>query len=431
MADVRLPARWADELLNREPIHAAGLVFLAVELAIFLFMTAGTHGMIVPLDRPSTTDFVSFYAAGKLAESGEPQLAYNETEHFAEEERVTEPGIIYNFFYYPPTFLLICSALAHLPYLAAFLVLEAGSLILYLLIAPRILNEPGRGVLVPLLAFAPVFWTIGLGQNSLLTAALFGAATLFVDRRPTVSGILFGATCYKPHLALLVPVALAAGRRWRALTAAFLTAAALCLLSLLAFGWQTWHDFFVAAAGSSAVYATGRIPFIGFVNPFGAVRQLGGTESIAYAVQAGAMLASAALVGFTWRRGLPLPIRAASLAAAALVAAPVALFYDLMLAGISVLWLLRGSETDRLLEWEKITLVVLFLLSLNPRRLAEVSHLPVGPLVAVGLTALIAARAIRSAAVDGEVAQPSPNKGFVRGLRSPIGGRAPDIISPK
>jgi alpha-1,2-mannosyltransferase len=420
MAVLRLlPVRWSDELLSREPIYAASLVFLAAELSVFLFMIAGTHGLIVPLDRPNTTDFVSFYAAGKLAGTAEPQLAYNQAEHLAEEERVREPGIVYNFFYYPPTYLLLCNALGHLPYLAAFLSFETAGLLLYLLVARRILDDPDWSVLVPLLAFAPVFWTLGLGQNSLLTAALFGAATLFVDRRPAAAGILFGCICYKPHFALLVPVALAAGRRWRVLTAAFLTTTAFCLLSLLAFGWQTWHDFFVAAGDSSAIYASGRIPFIGFVNPFGAVRQLGGPENIAYAVQAGAMLAAAALVGFTWGRRLPLPIRAASLASAALVAAPVALFYDLMLAGIAALWLLRGSGKDSLLEWEKITLVGLFLLSLNPRRLAEVSHLPIGPLIAAALTALIAARAIRYRAVCAEFAQASLNEDFNQGRLSP------------
>jgi hypothetical protein len=60
-----------------------------------------------------------------------------------------------------------------------------------------------------------------LRQNSLLTAALFGAATLFVDRRPSVAGVLFGALCYEPPFGLLVPVALAAQKNWRAFAAAF------------------------------------------------------------------------------------------------------------------------------------------------------------------------------------------------------------------
>jgi hypothetical protein len=116
-----------------------------------------------------------------------------------------------------------------------------------------------------------------LGQNALLTAGLFGSATLLVDRRPAVAGVFFGALCYKPHFALLVPVGLAAGGHWRALAATFASAAALCLLSLSVFGWEVWRDYLTAAAASPAVYQSGRISFTGFINPFGAVLLLGGT----------------------------------------------------------------------------------------------------------------------------------------------------------
>src|SRR5207302_9966990 len=123
----------------------------------------------------------------------------------------------------------------------------------------RILGERGRAALLALLAFPAILLTLSFGQNAFLTAALFGAATLLVDRRPIVAGIVFGALCYKPHLGLLVPVALAAGGHWRAFAAAFLSAAVLCLASLGIFGWETWRDFLTAAAASPAVYQSGRI----------------------------------------------------------------------------------------------------------------------------------------------------------------------------
>src|SRR5713226_10032471 len=120
-------------------------------------------------------------------------------------------------------------------------------------------------------------WPMPGHRNAPLTAGLFGAATLLVDRRPLLAGLFFGALCYKPHFGLLVPVALAAGGHWRAFAAAFLSAAALCLLSLALFGWEVWHDYLVAAVASPAVYQSGRISFSGFVNLFGAVLLLGGT----------------------------------------------------------------------------------------------------------------------------------------------------------
>jgi alpha-1,2-mannosyltransferase len=402
-------------LLDRRLVFRLCCILLAVEIVLFGFLAAGTYGLIVPLPKPTSTDFVSFYAAGGLADAGAPELAYNRDAHYAAEERATKPGIVYNFFYYPPVFLLLCSTFVRLPYLAAFVVFEVTTLGFYLFVLRNILGERNVAILVPLLAFPPVLWTIGLGQNGFLTAGLFGAATLLIDRRPAVAGLLFGALCVKPHFALLIPVALAAGGRWRTFAAAFACAATLCLLSLAIFGWQTWHAFLIALTGSQAVYASGRIPFGGFVTPFGAAMLLGATGTLAGIVQSGATLAAAGLVAWVWRRGLPLPIRAASLVSATLVAVPLALFYDLVLAGIAAAWLLRGVAEYRLPEWGKMALAVLCVLSLNPRGIAAALHFPAGPLIAVALIALVATIAVRGRrgakgfAITGQAAQqPSP-----------------------
>src|SRR3546814_5650024 len=47
-----------------------------------------------------------------------------------------------------------------------------------------------------------------------LSAAILLAGLHQLDRRPLVAGVLFGCMAYKPHLAVLLPVALlVAGRR--------------------------------------------------------------------------------------------------------------------------------------------------------------------------------------------------------------------------
>lgn len=383
-------------LLGRPRVMALCAILLAFEIACFVFFALGTYGLVVPLSKPTSTDFVSFYAAGRLADAGTPQLAYDQAAHYAAEQRAAEPGITYNFFYYPPVFLLLCAALAHLPYIPAFIAFAALTLVFYLLVMRCILGERGWVVLVPILAFPPVLWTLGFGQNGLLTAGLFGAATLLVDRRPWVAGLLFGALCYKPHFALLVPVALAAGGRWRAVAAAASGAAALGLLSLVVFGWDTWHAFFTALTASRTVYVSGRIPFTGFVTPFGAARLLGAAPAVAYAAQAGVTLAAGGFVAVVWRRDLPPPIRAASLASATLVAVPLALFYDFVLGGIAGAWLLGGRAEYRLSEWDKLVLAILYVLCLNPRGIAAAWQVPIGPLVSLGLVGLTAAIAFRT-----------------------------------
>ena len=79
-----------------------------------------------------------------------------------------------------------------------------------------------------LLAFPAFLVNVGHGQNGFLSAALIGAGALVLDRRPIVAGLLFGALVFKPQLALMIPIALIASRRWTTFAVAAVTAAALC-----------------------------------------------------------------------------------------------------------------------------------------------------------------------------------------------------------
>src|SRR5216684_2791459 len=384
--------------LDRRHIGQCCAVLLALELAVFLFIVAGTHGWIVPLERPTTTDFASFYAAGVLANTGTPELAYDQSAHFAMEQAVTEPGIEYQFFNYPPVYLILCAALAHLPYLPGFVLFIAATLFFYLAVARRILDDYSGTALLVLLAFPMAFWNIGLGQNAFLTAGLFGAATLLIDRRPVPAGLLFGALCYKPQFGVLVPFALAAAGQWRAFAAAGISVAALVLASLALFGAGTWAAFFATVGDSPAMYQSGRILFAGMANIFGAARLLGTGAPIAYALQAAASLVAALVVVIVWRRPLSLPTRAATLAAATLIAAPLALLYDLMLGTIAAAWLVRDGNSPAAWAWQKLALAGLFLLLLGGRGLSESWHAPVFPLAAIALFAIAGARATRETA---------------------------------
>jgi alpha-1,2-mannosyltransferase len=380
--------------LDRQRIVAYGTILLVLEIAALLFFIAGTHGLIVPTTEPTTTDFASFYAAGDLANAGMPHLAYDQAAHWAAEERATEPGIRYQFFYYPPVYLLLCALLARLPYLLAFVLFEGASLALFLAVAQHILAARGWRVIVPLLAFPAVFWTLGLGQNAFLTAALLGGATLLVERRPFVAGLLFGALCYKPHFGLLVPVALAAGGHWRAFAGAALSSLGLVAASLAFFGLDTWRDFLTVAMASPATYENGRIQLAGIISPFAALRVIGVDTSLAYLLQLAATLAAALFVAYLWRRRPSLPVRAAALIAATLVAVPVMLLYDLMLALLAMTWLVRAARDRGFLPWERMTFVVLFLAALVTLSTGRFLHLPLALIGDVTLLAVIAMRAL-------------------------------------
>lgn len=348
--------------LTVDRIRGYTAILLACELVAFVFCIAGTHGWIVHLSRPTSSDFVSYYAAGMLADAGIPALAYDRVAHYAAEQQATEPGILYNFFYYPPVFLLLCSLLARLPYLVAFVMFQASCLLICLALVRRIL---GHVPLWTLLAFPAVFWAVGTGQNALLTAALLAAATLTVDRRPVLAGILFGALCYKPHLGLLLPIALAAGGDWRSFAAATASVATLVTASLLAFGWSTWHAFIIAAAEANAVYVSrSAIDLPGLTSPYGLTLALGGAPSLALGLQCAASVGVAAVVTWVWWQRAPLAVRAAILLAGIPVAVPVVMFYDLMITGLAMAWLVAAGRESGFPIWQRTGLALLFVLPL-------------------------------------------------------------------
>jgi hypothetical protein len=205
--------------------------------------------------------------------------------------------------------------------------------------------------------------------------------------------------CYKPHFGLLIPVALIAAGRWRVVAGAALSVTALVGLSVAAFGIESWRAFIAAFTESSALYEAGKVDFASFVSSFGAIRLMGGGPGLAYAVQGIAALSATALVALVWRRGLSLPVRAATLAAGTLVALPLILFYDLMIAGVAMAWLVRAGKRDGFLRWEKTLLVVVFMAPLLTLPTGSGLHVPVGTLAGYVLLALCAARARREVGV--------------------------------
>ncbi len=372
------PLRQA-EWLDRDRVVAWGGAMLAVELGFAVFIALWQHGAFIVIEHPTSSDFVSFFAAGKLALSGMPVLAYDQAAHYAVQQQVSAPGAPYQFFFYPPVFLFLCTLLATLPYSLAYAVFQIASLGLFLWVTRAILRESGWAWLAPVLAFPAVLWTVGLGQNAFLTAALFGAFTVLMDRRPLLAGLVLGLLCYKPHFGILVPVALLAGGYWRCFLGAAAGVVTLTGLSVVLFGWETWQAYFMAFAGSGQVYQSGRIDLAGMVTVFGAMRLNGFCPGIAYGVQGASALAMSALVALVWRRCPMQPARFATLLAATVLSVPLALLYDQMLLLVAGAWLIRDGRANGFLGWEKVMLLALYPLALLLWPLGTAWHLPLGP----------------------------------------------------
>jgi hypothetical protein len=379
--------RW----LTRERAIGYATILAIVEMGLFAFCVAGSHGLIVPMDHQPSTDFISFHAAGALADAGTPWLAYDHAAHHAAEEAIHRGATAYNYFYYPPVFLLLCAPLAWLAYLPAFILFQVvGGIAMWF--AARACR--GDVKLVVFLAFPGLWWAIGTGQNALLTAALFAAGTGLVDRRPWLSGLCFGALCYKPHFGLLIPIALIAGGHWRAFLGAAGAALILTGASVAAFGIGTWQAFLTAAAASGDVYAGHAIFMSGLTSPYGALMALGFGAGTAFAAQAMAVLLAAAAVALAWRRAIALPLRAAMLLTATTVAVPVLMFYDLMLVFVALVWLSRVPRAEGAPGgWRTLAMAAAFLGPLLSGNVFGDTHVPVAfatASLAFGLTVALA-----------------------------------------
>jgi hypothetical protein len=133
----------------------------------------------------------------------------------------------------------------------------------------------------------------------------------------------------KPQLALLLPVAVIAGRLWTAIPAALASAAALLATAFLIFGPDAYAGFFEVLPSYQAMLAGGRWPWERLASVFAFARWFGAGEPVAWALHAGVALAAAILVWVSWRRDWESKIPV--LAAGSLLVSPYLFTYDAVL----------------------------------------------------------------------------------------------------
>jgi len=163
-----------------------------------------------------------------------------------------------------------------------------------------------------------------------------------LERRPLLAGICLGLLTYKPQFGLLFPIVLIADRRWAMLAAAAIVAVALAALSWLAFGSAAWEGFIHSTPLTSrVVLGEGGADWERLQSLFGLVRAHGGGETLAWTVQAIAMLALTVGLVWLWRSRAAYDLKAAALAAGALLATPYLYIYDIVVLAVAVAFLLR------------------------------------------------------------------------------------------
>jgi hypothetical protein len=369
--------------LNSERVVVYPLIFLLFYVFIFAIWMSVTSLHPEDTSKRISRDFINVYAAGVAVHEGKPAEVYDSDRHKDLEDRVVHckdgADHCYSWFY-PPVFLSVAWLTAFLPYtwaLAAYCIIGgiACGAALYKLV-------PYKGALSAIVAFPGTSVNLLAGQNGVITTAILAAGLFALDEAPVAAGAIFGVLSYKPQFFVLVPLALTAGRYWKALAATIASAIVYAGFSLIAFGFESWLGFMssLAAARSnilenSSDFLLGRMHTV-----YSMARMFGGGMQTAHIIQDVVSSAAVLVLIAIWRhRSLSLAVRGASLSTVLLLASPYSFFYDQVLLAIPIALLAREGVQKGFLSFEKIFLCFLWLLPLEFIDYGEHYALPLTP----------------------------------------------------
>ncbi len=351
-------------------------------------------------------DFLSFYAASKLALSGHAADAWRPAVHAAAEAQAMPGKEGYMAFFYPPAYLLLCWPLALVPYGWALLAWVTGTAAAAVS-ALRLLF--GKTIpFVVLLAFPAVWINLGCGQNGALTLAILAAGFGLLDRRPIVAGLVLGLMVIKPQFAIALPFVLGASGRWKAFFATGFSALGLCGLAYLAVGPEGYAAFFHNSAYARAALDRGVVDPALMQSLYASLRVLDVPVMVAYAAQILLSAATLAVASFTAFRRRPDGVALGALTVMATVlATPFSLDYDLLIIALPLGWLVMSGAQKGFRDWEKLALLAAFFLPLLSRKLAQLAELPVAPLVLAVVFAFVVRRTAASEPVPAKTSAPA------------------------
>lgn len=306
-------------------------------------------------------DFIAFYTASLTVLDGNSAMIYDEAfMKPAQHELIGNSTVGFLPFVYPPTYLLLVSPLALVPYFPALALWLFVPLLFLLVTMGRRIDIPPAALLLAVTAPA-VGQALFAGQNGLLFAALLTGGLLLHDRRPALAGILLGLATAKPQLAVLLFPALIFGRQWVVLLSAAGTLAAIIVLSTMFFELEAWRVYATIPGQAREWLAAELLPLARMPTLYAAARLTGFGDLTAILAQMATGLAVLATVAWVWWRGTTIELRAAVLLAGAPLTTPYLYAYDLpfMLPALAI-FMAHACKTGWRI-WEKPLLLAVWL----------------------------------------------------------------------
>jgi hypothetical protein len=360
---------------------------------------ATSDGQFDGTGQPIAPDYLNLWSAARLTLSGQVADLPDVTKFHQDEEALVGRPLRFLNWSYPPHLIPLILGIGLLPFFWGY---ALWSIVTFAGYAVSILAGRDRKLTPFLIALiAPSSYiNFLMGQNGWLTAALLIGGLRLLDRYPVWSGVLFGILTIKPHLGLLVPVALVAAGAWRAIASAIFTAGAMVAGSIALLGVQPWIAYFKTTAPVQRhILEVGQGSFTGMMpTPFMAARQLGLGIGAGYALNALTALIAVALVFWCYRsRSLSGELRIAIFATAIFFVSPYAFTYDLTVVTAALIGLLAFRSSERLLPGELLAIVAMWtvpILSLSS--LVNVAPIPYGPIILAATLAYLVAHAKRA-----------------------------------
>jgi arabinofuranan 3-O-arabinosyltransferase len=312
--------------------------------------------LVDPQGQAIGTDFVNVWAGGRQVLDGNPAAAYDVVIHKGAEVAALGHPFHGEFpWNYPPSFLFVAALLGLIPYIQALAAWVFLTFPLYVTTIRGIIGDR-IGILLAF-GFPGILSNAMVGQNGYVTAALFGGALMFMERRPLLAGCLVGLLSFKPHLGILFPIVLIAGGHWRVIGAATIVVLLLFAASCLAFGVGTWEAFVQALpVVSQTTLGEGSADWAKLQSLFGLVRMIGGSEVLAWTLQT--MLAAGVVIQLIamWRSKISCDLKAAALVTGTLLCTPYLFIYDLVVLAVAMAFLFRAGRNAGELPGEMIGL---------------------------------------------------------------------------
>jgi hypothetical protein len=176
-----------------------------------------------------------------------------------------------------------------------------------------------------------------------------------------------------------------AGREWRVIADAMVSAPAVLLLGLVAFGPDTSAAWIAQMPLYVEIAQNGLVGWHKLVSVYALARQVGLADSAAFAVHCAVAAGAAGLVARVWaNRAAPHAAKGAVLAAATMLASPYVYLYDALVLIPAFVWLVqRGTPTPVVAS---LWLLPIAIIAQNGHAIGPVNIAPLLPLALLALS---------------------------------------------